>query len=216
MIRIPSPAMCVACLSLLVALGGAGYSATGGSFILGQGNTASSQTRLTTPLAGTAFRIDNTNTQNGATALGLFVGAGRTPFTVNSEVKVAKLNADKLDGLDSTALTRKRVINFTLGAFQTSASIALPANTHVVMVASRTIGPMPTYVSLLSLPGEHVGWTGLDSKGEIKWGGSSADGTVIAYLDQSDLVQVQVNDSTSIQVYNNNGVPESGQITLLW
>jgi hypothetical protein len=42
--RKPSPAMIVALLSLFVALGGVGVAATGGNFILGQSNSASSTT----------------------------------------------------------------------------------------------------------------------------------------------------------------------------
>lgn len=100
MIRRPSPSLMISLLALIISLGGAGYSATGGNFILGQSNNATTQTRLISPVAATAFRVDSTSTQAGATALGLYVGTGRTPFTVNSTVKVARLNADLLDGID--------------------------------------------------------------------------------------------------------------------
>jgi hypothetical protein len=42
----------------------------------------------------------------GGTALALLVNAGQAPFTVNSSTKVNGLNADQLDGLDSTAFWR--------------------------------------------------------------------------------------------------------------
>ena len=100
----PSPAMVVALIALFVALGGTTYAATGGNFILGQSNTAGNTTSLAAPLAGKkALQLTNTNTGAGATALGLNVASGHTPFTVNSGTKVANLNADKLDSLDSTA-----------------------------------------------------------------------------------------------------------------
>lgn len=46
-----------------------------------------------------ASAIANTN---GGPALGLSVNAGKAPFTVNSASKVANLNSDRLDGLDSS------------------------------------------------------------------------------------------------------------------
>jgi hypothetical protein len=105
----PSHATVVAYLALFAALGGTTYAATGGNFILGQPNSASSRTSLSAPIADRALQVTNTNTGTGATALGLNVAAGRPPFTVNSGTKVANLNADKLDGKDSSAF---RASNF--------------------------------------------------------------------------------------------------------
>jgi hypothetical protein len=90
-------------LALFIALGGTTYAATGDNFILGQPNTADQQTSLSAqpPFAGKTLQLTNTSTGAGATALGLNVASGHTPFTVNSGTKVANLNADKLDGIDS-------------------------------------------------------------------------------------------------------------------
>ena len=49
MFRRPSPAIVISLLALFIALGGAGYSATGGNFILGRSNSASSQSALVAP-----------------------------------------------------------------------------------------------------------------------------------------------------------------------
>ena len=114
LIRRPSPAMAVALLALFVALGGVGYSATGGNFILGQANTATSTSTLSAPVAGRSLQITNTDTGAAATALGLNVVAGRPPLNVNSSTKVTGLNTDLLDNLDSTSFLRK-------GLLQTSA-----------------------------------------------------------------------------------------------
>ena len=91
--------------ALFVALGGTTYAATGGNFILGQSNSASSTTSLTRTgaNAGKGLQVTNASTGAGATALGLNVAAGHPPFTVNSGAKVANLNADTLDGLTSTS-----------------------------------------------------------------------------------------------------------------
>jgi hypothetical protein len=87
-----------------VALGGTTYAATGGNLILGKPNSATNPTSLSAPVTGKALQVTNTKTSAGATALGLNVASGHAPFTVNSGAKVANLNADKLDNLDSSAL----------------------------------------------------------------------------------------------------------------
>jgi hypothetical protein len=89
-------------LALLIALGSAGYSATGGNFILGTGNSAVTQTRLSAPVNGPALRIDNLNTGANASGLKIITNPALPALVVNSAVKVENLNADKLDGLDST------------------------------------------------------------------------------------------------------------------
>jgi hypothetical protein len=106
----PSPAMIVACLSLFVALSGVTYAATGGNFILGRSNTASNQTSLSasvssaTPGGSKVLQLTNPSTASGAAGLGITVGANKAPIAVNATAgKATNLNADKLDGLDSTA-----------------------------------------------------------------------------------------------------------------
>jgi FlaG/FlaF family flagellin (archaellin) len=100
--RNASPALVIAVIALFVALGGVGVAATGGNFILGKSNSATSTTSLSAPIGGKALQLSNGSTTSGATALGLTVAAGHAPFTVNTSTKVANLNADKLDGIDST------------------------------------------------------------------------------------------------------------------
>jgi hypothetical protein len=70
--------------------GSAAYAANGGSLLLGKGNTAAKTTKLS----------------SSKTPLSLSASHGRAPLAVNSSGKVAKLNVDKLDGLDSTAFVK--------------------------------------------------------------------------------------------------------------
>jgi hypothetical protein len=83
--------------------GGTTYAATGDFLTLGNPNSATSTTSLSAPVAGNGLQVTNTSTGAGATALGLNVASGHPPFTVNSGTKVTNLNADKLDGMDSSA-----------------------------------------------------------------------------------------------------------------
>jgi hypothetical protein len=100
--RKPSPALIVAVLALFVALGGVGIAANGGSLVLGKpDNGATLKTGLSAPVDDKALQLTNTNTGTNATALGLTVASGHAPFTVSSQTRVANLNADKLDGIDS-------------------------------------------------------------------------------------------------------------------
>ena len=105
----PSASLVISMTALFVALGGAGYAATGGNFILGRANTATTPSSLSAPVDANALRLTNMNTGTNATALGLSVAAGHAPFKVNSSKKVKDLNADLLDNLSSSALVRKGV-----------------------------------------------------------------------------------------------------------
>jgi hypothetical protein len=96
--------MAVALFGVFLAVGGGPAYAAAANFLLNVSNTSTAQTTLNgSAVAGKALQITNTNTGAAATALGLTVAAGHAPFTVSSQVKVAKLNADFLDGKDSTA-----------------------------------------------------------------------------------------------------------------
>lgn len=80
----------VSTLAFFLALSGGAYAATGGSLILGRGNSASSLTGVSNS-NGVAFSFRSK--------------AGYAPFTVNGNgVKVSSLNVDRVDGLDSSQL----------------------------------------------------------------------------------------------------------------
>src|SRR3954451_6457497 len=103
--RRPSPAFVISLLGLFLALSGWGYAATGGTFILGHKNKANKTTKLIgSSRKGPALQVKSTG---GRAAASLKVDQGVAPFSVNSDKKVRKLNADGLDGLHSSALQRR-------------------------------------------------------------------------------------------------------------
>ncbi len=53
------------------------------------------------------LRVVNTNTGSRAYGIGIHTDPSRPPLAVNSRTKVASLNSDLLDGLDSTALQKR-------------------------------------------------------------------------------------------------------------
>src|SRR3954453_7196887 len=93
----PIVLLVVTALIFLAGVAGVADAATGGSFILGNANSADAKTSLSANVAAAAMQLRNDSTVAGATALQLTVGPGRPPLSVNSATKVANLNADKLD-----------------------------------------------------------------------------------------------------------------------
>ena len=81
------------------ALAGTGVGAT---FNLGKLNTVNRLSQLVGSTDNALLRVDNNNAGTNATALNLQVEAGHTPMKVNSSTKVANLNAEAVDGKDSS------------------------------------------------------------------------------------------------------------------
>lgn len=77
--------------------------ATGGNFILGKANGATTVSKLTASVAGPALTLVNQSTEAAATALNISVASGTPPLKVNAAAGTAtNLSADELDGKDST------------------------------------------------------------------------------------------------------------------
>jgi len=220
--RYPSPSLIVSIIALVIALGGAGYSATGGNFILGvNSNTAATQTGLVSNRNGRALAIQNTNTGAAATALSLAVAAGHPPFVTNSTTKVPNLNADRLDGLDSTQLTRRRTLPFTIGGGAITAPIAVPANQLVYLMGAAT-GPTTPGVGMVTMfrfPGDGIMWTGLHHNGGdafITTNISGGTGTRIMGLDLAGELWVEVSGPDAIRLNNTGADARTGVLTFLW
>src|ERR671921_1068653 len=90
-------------LALMFGLASAALSATGGNFILGKANEATTVSRLTASIAGPALTLVNQSADTAATALNINVASGNAPLRVNAAAGTAtNLSADKLDGKDSS------------------------------------------------------------------------------------------------------------------
>lgn len=95
-IKAPSHGTVVAYLALFMAMTGTAAAATGGTFLLGRGNSATTQTSLSNSGGGAVLSLSG---RPGQVPLAVGAGAG----------KATNLNADKLDGLDSSQLVRQGV-----------------------------------------------------------------------------------------------------------
>jgi hypothetical protein len=130
--RRPTHTTIAAYLGLFIALGGTTYAATGDNFILGQSNSASSTTALSAGTTGAALRVTNTST---GPAGSFNVAAGHTPFTVNSAIKVANLNADRLDNKDITNWKMTSVINSVPGPLPVQGSFVSSGGKLLIMAS---------------------------------------------------------------------------------
>jgi uncharacterized iron-regulated membrane protein len=93
-------------LAMVMGLASAAFSATGGNFILGQSNSANAPTTLVGQIVDTTKSALVLKNPNGGSALQLQANSGIAPMKVNAAAgKATNLNADKLDGKDSTQFT---------------------------------------------------------------------------------------------------------------
>src|SRR5215472_7400189 len=120
------------------ALAGTGI---GGVFNLGQTNRVNAQTTLRGSVNGRSLQL--TNTGSGP-ALGITVGAGKAPLVVSAKAgKAINLNADKLDGHDSsyfaskgfsTGFTDSNPVTLTsAGENHTLMTLAVPVGHYIVI-----------------------------------------------------------------------------------
>jgi hypothetical protein len=92
-------------LALVLGVATAAFGANGDAWKLGQGSVATKITTLGGMLGvnGPMLRLINNNAGADDTALDLRVQTGEAPMMLNSDTKVANLNADQLDGKDQSA-----------------------------------------------------------------------------------------------------------------
>jgi hypothetical protein len=125
-------AVVVAYLALFMSLSGTAVASSGSPLILGQSNQSGTTTIVTSA---------------SGSPLSLNAPTGKAPLLVNSTAKVSKLNADLVDGLDSTKLQRRVV-----GSCPDNRAITSISSTGAVTCQSNDPAPSPTF-------GSSKGWT---------------------------------------------------------
>jgi hypothetical protein len=107
---------------LVLAANTVAYAATGGKFILGKANKANKVSVLKRTTSGPALQLSTTP-------------SGGAPMVVNGKGKVANLNADLVDGFDSSALkTTSYVFTKSIGVatFSFRTAIPVPAGKYLM------------------------------------------------------------------------------------
>jgi hypothetical protein len=95
-------------MALLFGVATMAMGATGGNFLLGKANGATTASKLTASIAGPALTLVNQSTDTAATALNISVASGKAPLKVNAAAGTATgLSADELDGQDSAAYQKR-------------------------------------------------------------------------------------------------------------
>lgn len=91
-------------LALVIGMASTAFGSNGDAWKLGKGNVATKITALAGSLGvnGPMVRLTNNNAGTDDTALELRVQTGEAPMAVNSSARVDSLNADQLDGQDSS------------------------------------------------------------------------------------------------------------------
>ena len=145
--RLLTPPMIIALVALFFAVGGPAAADTGGNWILGSPNLASSTTSLKASASGTAgLDVSNTGTAAGSFPLSLEASPGIAPFQTNSATKVTNLNADKLDGINSTAFQKGITGSCGIGAaidqINTDGSVDCRRAPNL-LVGGSVAGPLP-------------------------------------------------------------------------
>ena len=83
------------------------------------------------------LQLTNTNAGSSATALGLTTNNSRPPMIVTSPAKVANLNADKLDGTDSSGFVPAAAVR-RVGPITVSASSLPPPPVIIAVIGQLT------------------------------------------------------------------------------
>jgi hypothetical protein len=183
------------------------YAANGGPLLLGKGNSATKTTKLKT-------------TGNGA-ALSLKSKKTAAPLKVSNSTKVAKLNADLVDGLDSTAL-RNRAYVYNLVANEITEDLieftlpGLPSGKYLVTlsVSGDVEGSSPYFGCFMA--------SGSLSTGDIRAAGlgtENGSGTYFVssggYIDTTAAayrVVCQSDGATSVSVPGSTNIPSQASL----
>jgi hypothetical protein len=111
----------------------------GGVFNLGQVNSVNATTTLTGAKAGQMLQVTNTSTGGGATGISITVPSSRPPLAVSSSKRVPHLNADLVDGVDSTGFVKRgSPAGGDLDGSYPNPDLAAPEPFHVVSGSGTT------------------------------------------------------------------------------
>lgn len=153
----PSPATAISVVSLVVALSGTAYAATGGSLLLGRSNTATSPTSLS---------------DSRGTALSLSSPAGKPAIAVSNAIQIPRLNASFLQGRAATSFLGSDSTAVNASALQGSPASAFGAVQSaringVPSVLTTCVGPAncftPNYGAVSGISSSSVTQTSMDS-----------------------------------------------------
>ena len=184
----PSPAIVISLIALFFAMSGTAVAATGGSFILGKSNTATSVSSLA-------------NTKG--TALSLSSAATAAPLTVSNSVQVPHLNASEVGGIKAGGLVHGGgSVSFgrlTQTGFGSAVFIQAP-DSNVAATCDLNDPDTGAALVLQGTQGQAIWW----SAGGIGQGPISSGGDFLSPINGQTtpfLVVVQADTGSNIETY---------------
>ena len=168
-----TPAAVVGTTALVIALSGTAVAATGGAFSLGRTNTTTANTIIKNT-KGTTIVFD--------------AKKGIAPFSVNgNKVKVPGLNADLLDGLDSTKLQLRvsgQCGSTAISAVSATGSVTCMTSHHLFFTSGTATFTVPTGITQIELMARGGGGSGGNSgtTANLGRGGGGGQGGVTTTL----------------------------------
>jgi hypothetical protein len=126
-------------MTAAAAIAGSGI---GGVFSLGQTNTVNAVSTLSGASPGASLQLANSGTGAGATGLGITVPAGKPALKVSTTVLNHNLNADLLDGLHASGVSRvtetasSSFVDSTPQNTEATATLTAPAKGFVHVTAT--------------------------------------------------------------------------------
>lgn len=187
--RHPSAAIVISLIALFFAVSGTAVAATGGTFILGKSNTATSVSSLTNS-KGTALSLSATPTS--------------PPLSVSNSTQVPKLNASKLGNIPASGFVqgggRDVADRAALGDGDNRIFLATGAATVDAFCDVGGTGATLTF-SDADEGNAQVIWWNKDGTSDITFGGDTQSVSVSPVSEVPYMVVVQMDNGTSISTY---------------
>ncbi|MFL6109677.1 MAG: hypothetical protein ACJ716_03525 [Marmoricola sp.] len=170
---------------------------TGHSLLLGKSNSADATTSITRTTSGSVLKLQSKSSTN-------------SPLTVNGKGKVTNLNADTVDGIDSSKLGTRVLRWVYTGAIGSSANFTLtglPKGTYLINYETfATPGQVPDGSSadcyLVSDPTTGSNRYSGESTGQKTPYGTAVNGTGLVTKNSTDTVQLVCRISNAAATWN--------------
>jgi hypothetical protein len=117
------------------------------------------------------------------------------------------------------ATPNSAVINYTLASGATSSPVTPATNQPVIIIGSNTgtTDFAVSTVTMVHIPTIMMRWIGIEAgTGAVIHNGSSALGTHIIWLDESDKIDLEVFSADQFVIHNGASTSESGTVKLIW
>jgi hypothetical protein len=213
-------ALIAAFVSAFVAAGAA--VATTQTFVLGTTDRVNAATKVTNlqangttvnPVDAPLMTLENKSTSTNATPLSLVAAANHSPLKVNTQTKVTNLNADQLDGKDSSALIQGKGKTYNL-------AVAIQRLSNQFNLYKPSPPVVPGLVNVWfqcpptgSVTGDEVDFENLGDTENLFWRNDRVPNAQFVGMVADDVFGFPVEGSGDLTTATVNGLPGGVQTT---